>query len=295
MELKDVCKKYLAHEDSVRVVVCDVTEIVKNARSIHNLSNTATVALGRTVAMTCIMSSMLDEKGDRLTIQISGNGPIGSIITCGNSNLDIKGYVTNPEIELKNVDGKYNVSGAIGQGILTVIKDIGLKEPYIGKCNLVTSEIAEDFANYYMVSEQTPSVVSLGVNLDKEGNVLKAGGYFIQPLPDCQDNVIDILEKANLNIKSVTNIMMDLNDLGEVAKIITGDNNAKEIYSHIPRYLCDCSNQRIENAVLSIGYDEALKTLQDNNGIIEVKCNFCNKVYRFNKESIDSIFENKGK
>ena len=173
MENKDRCKKYLAHGNSVRVVNCDVTEMVKKSREIHNLSNTATVALGRTLAITTIMASMLDEKDDRLSIQISGDGPISNIITCGNGNLEIKGYVSNPEIELKNVNGKYNVAGAIGKGILTVIKDIGLKEPYIGKCNLVSSEIAEEFAYYYLKSEQTPSIVSLGVNLDKDGNYVK--------------------------------------------------------------------------------------------------------------------------
>ena len=290
MENKDICKKYLAHENSVRVVICNVTEMVKKSREIHNLSNTTTVALGRTLAMTTIMSSMLDEKDDRLSIQISGDGPISNIITCGNGNLEIKGYVSNPEIELKNVNGKYNVAGAIGKGILTVIKDIGLKEPYIGKCNLVSSEIAEDFAYYYLKSEQTPSIVSLGVNLDKDGNVLKAGGYFIQPLPDTDDKVIDILENANTGIKSVTSMMMDLENMLDVAKIITADEKVEEVYTNTPKLLCDCNDIRIKNAIISMGYDEAIDALKDNSGIIEVKCNFCNKKYQFNEEDIKKIF-----
>lgn len=290
MENKDICKKYLAHGNSVRVVICDVTEMVKKSREIHNLSNTATVALGRTLAMTTIMSSMLDEKDDRLSIQISGDGPISNIITCGNGNLEIKGYVSNPEIELKNVNGKYNVAGAIGKGILTVIKDIGLKEPYIGKCNLVSSEIAEDFAYYYLKSEQTPSIVSLGVNLDKDGKVLKAGGYFIQPLPDTDDKVIDILENANTGIKSVTSMMMDLENMLDVAKLITADEKIEEVYTSTPKLLCDCNDIRIKNAIISMGYDEAIGALKDNNGIIEVKCNFCNKKYQFKEEDIKKIF-----
>ena len=290
MQRKDICKKYLAHNDSVRIVVCDITEMVKDIRKIHNLSNTLTVALGRTLGITCIMSSMLDSKSDRLSIQISGDGPAGNIITCGNYDLEIKGYVTNPEVELKNVNGSYNVKGAIGKGILTVIKDIGLKEPYIGKCNLLSSEIAEDFAYYYLTSEQTPSVVNLGVNLDKDGNVLKAGGYFIQPLPDCEDKVITVLEEANKNIKSVTAMMLDLDNMEDVAKVITADENVKEIYEKEPTLECDCNDTRIKNAVLSMGYEEAKSALNDNNGKIEVKCNFCNKVYKFNEDDIVKLF-----
>lgn len=290
MENKDICKKYLAHNDSVRVVICDVTNMVKQIRDIHNLSNTATVAMGRTLAITSIMSSLLEEENSRLSIQISGDGPIGNIITCGNNELEIKGYVSNPQIELKNVNGKYNVAGAVGKGLLTVIKDIGLKEPYIGKCNLLTSEIAEDFAYYYLISEQTPSIVSLGVNLDKEGNVLKASGYFIQPLPDCGNEVIDILEKANVNIKSVTSMMLDLDNMLDVAKLVAADENVKEIYSKIPKLICDCSDTRIKNAIISMGYDETINALKENDGIVEVKCSFCNKSYKFNEKDIKELF-----
>lgn len=290
MENKDICKKYLAHGDSVRVVICDVTNMVKEIRNIHNLSNTSTVALGRTIAITSIMSSLLEEENSRLSIQISADGPIGNIITCGNNKLEIKGYVSNPEVELKNVDGKYNVAGVIGKGILTVIKDIGLKEPYIGKCNLLTSEIAEDFAYYYLTSEQIPSIVSLGVNLDKDGNILKASGYFIQPLPECSNEVIDILENANVNIKSVTSMMLDLDNMLDVAKLITSDENVKEIYSKTPKLICDCNDIRIKNAIISMGYDEAINVLNENNGVVEVKCNFCNKSYRFNKQDINELF-----
>ena len=291
MENKDICKKYLAHSDSVRVVICDVTNMVKQIRDIHNLSNTATVAMGRTLAITSIMSSLLEEANSRLSIQISGEGPIGNIITCGNNDLEIKGYVSNPTVELKNVNGKYNVAGVIGKGVLTVIKDIGLKEPYIGKCNLLTSEIAEDFAYYYLTSEQTPSIVSLGVNLDKDGNVLKASGYFIQPLPDCSNDIIDILEKANVNIKSVTGMMLDLDNMLDIAKLITSDENVKEIYSKFPKVICDRNDIRIKNAIISMGYGEAINALKENNGIVEVKCSFCNKSYKFDEKDINKLFE----
>lgn len=291
MENKDVCKKFLAYDNSVRIVICDITGMVKKARDTHNLSNTATVALGSTLAMTTVMSSMLDDKDNRLSIQISGDGSAGNIICCGNYDLNIKGYVSNPEIELKTVDGVYNVAEYIGEGILTVIKDIGLKEPYVGKCKIKTSKIAEDFAYYYLISEQKPSIVSLGVNLDKDGNVLKAGGYFIEPLPDCDSSVIDILENVNKNVKSVTNLMLDLDDIHEVAKFVSADEDVKEVYSKKPSLICDCNDLRIKNAIISMGYEEAIKALDENSGIIEVKCNFCNKVYRFNKDDIDRIFK----
>lgn len=290
MEKSDICKKFLAHNNKVRIVICDITKIVKEVRKIHNLSNTVTVALGSTLAMTVIMSSMLDEKDNRLSIQISGDGPAGNIITCGNGELKVKGYIANPEVELKNVDGRYNIPGLIGSGILTVTKDIGLKEPYIGKCKLLTSKIAEDFAYYYLVSEQTPSIVSLGVNLDKKGNVLKAGGYFIQPLPECDDNIIDSLENVNKNIKSVTNLMLDLNDTLEVAKFISDDKEVNEVYSNIPKLLCDCNDLRIKNAIMAMGYKEAMDTLKENDGVVELKCNFCNKTYKFYEADIKSIF-----
>lgn len=290
MKKNNVLKKYLAYNGQVLVIYVDATDLVKIARNTHNLSNVATAALGRTLVMTAIISSTLKEKTDKLTVNIRGDGYLGNIITCGNSDLKLKGYVTNPEVELPlNELGKLDVAKALGKGTLTVIQDIGLKEPYIGNSNLVTSEIAEDFAYYYATSCQKPCVISLGVNL-VDNEVSKACGYMIEPLPNCEEKVIDILETINSNISSVTNLSSDLGEELEIAKFITGDNNIEEILSATPSYECDCSKERIDKAIITLGKKEALETLENNNGNLEVACHFCNKKYNYSKEDIERLF-----
>lgn len=289
--MENILKKYLAYDGMVKVVLVNGTKMVSEARNIHNLSNVATAALGRTLIMTAIMSSKLKDKDNRITVQIKGDGPIGSIVTCGNSNLDIKGYVSVPDVELPLNDiGKLDVAKAVGKGYLNVIKDIGLKEPYIGYSNLVTSEIAEDFAYYFVTSEQTPCAVALGVNISKENKVDMAAGYIIEPLPDCSEDIIDIIESINMNISSVTGLMMDLDNMDDVAKTITGDNNIVCIEELNPSYKCDCSTSRIDKTIIALGKDEAFKILEENNNKIEVNCNFCNKTYKYNKEMVEKLF-----
>lgn len=289
--MENILKKYLAYDGMVKVVLVNGTKMVSEARNIHNLSNVTTAALGRTLIMTAIMSSKLKDKDNRITVQIKGDGPIGSIVTCGNSNLDIKGYVSVPDVELPLNDiGKLDVAKAVGKGYLNVIKDIGLKEPYIGYSKLVTSEIAEDFAYYFVTSEQTPCAVALGVNISKENKVDMAAGYIIEPLPDCSEDIIDIIESINMNISSVTGLMMDLDSIDDVAKTITGDNNIVCIEELNPSYKCDCSTSRIDKTIIALGKDEAFKILEENNNKIEVNCNFCNKTYKYNKEMVEKLF-----
>lgn len=289
--MENILKKYLAYDGMVKVVLVNGTKMVSEARNIHNLSNVTTAALGRTLIMTAIMSSKLKDKDNRITVQIKGDGPIGSIVTCGNSNLDIKGYVSVPDVELPLNDiGKLDVAKAVGKGYLNVIKDIGLKEPYIGYSNLVTSEIAEDFAYYFVTSEQTPCAVALGVNISKENKVDMAAGYIIEPLPDCSEDIIDIIESINMNISSVTGLIMDLDNMDDVAKTITGDNNIVCIEELNPSYKCDCSTSRIDKTIIALGKDEAFKILEENNNKIEVNCNFCNKTYKYNKEMVEKLF-----
>ncbi|MDO4282870.1 MAG: Hsp33 family molecular chaperone HslO [Clostridia bacterium] len=291
MQRKDILRRYLAHHESVRVIVIDGTNMVEKARDIHGLSNVATASLGRTMMISTIMSSMFKEASDKLTIQIKGDGPIGNIVVCGDNSLKMKGYVTNPNVELPlNSKGKLDVAGAVGKGDLTVIKDIGLKEPYIGNCELLSSEIAEDFAYFFASSEQTPSVVSLGVNIGKDNHVQKACGYIIQPLPDCDQKIIDLLESINLNIPSVSSLMTDIEQLDEVAKTITGDNQIEFLEEDYPIYQCDCSSERIEKTIIALGEDEAIKILEENHGILELTCNFCNKSYQYNKNQVQKLF-----
>lgn len=291
MQKKDILKKYLAHNGSVRVIVLDATKMVSKARQVHLLSNVATAALGRTLVMSTIMSSMFKEDSYRLTVQIRGDGPLGSIVVCGDKSLKIKGYVKNHDVELPlNDKGKLDVGAAIGKGTLTVIKDIGLKDPYIGNSELISSEIAEDFAYYFANSEQTPSVVFLGVNIEKNNKVQKACGYIIQPLPDADSKTIDLIENINLNISSVTSLMTDIEDMDEVARTITGDNNIEFLEEAYPVYKCDCSKKRIERTIVALGKKDAIDILNENNGVLELTCNFCNKVYQYDKEQVENIF-----
>ena len=292
MENNDILKKYLAYDRKVRVFVIDATNMVKEARKIHGLSNVATAALGRTMMITTIMSNMLKEKEHRITVQIKGEGPLKSIVVCGDNSLNMKGYVSNPNVEIPlNDKNKLDVKGAIGEGFLNVIKDIGLKDPYIGYSELVSGEIAEDFAYYFVTSEQTPCAVSLGVNICKENEVEKAFGYLIEPLPECDDNIIDILETINASIESVTNLAIDLQNIDDIAKTITGDNNIKCIEEKEPKYECDCSEKRIDRTIIALGKKEAVDAAKNNNNILEVCCNFCNKVYKYDIEKINGLFE----
>lgn len=288
-------KRYLAYNDSVRVVAIDATEMVQTLRDIHNLSNLATAALGRVAIVSAMIASTLKNNDDRLTVQIKADGPLGMIVVCADKNLNIKGYVSNPNVELPlNSDGKLDVSKGIGVGTLTVIKDIGLKEPYIGTCELLSGEIGDDFAYYFNVSEQTPSVVSVGVLIGKDGKVEKAGGYIIQPLPECEEKVIDKLESINIKLPSITSLMSEGSTIDDIAINSTGDSNIKTVYEDNAKVKCDCSIERIENTIIALGKEEALKIINEN-GKLELSCNFCNKKYSFNEEDILSLFKRKNK
>ena len=291
MNKKDCLKKYLAYHNSVRVIIFDATEMVEYAKKVHTLSNVATAALGRTLIVSTIMASMLKDEGAKLTVQVKGDGPLGKIVVCGDNSLKMKGYVMNGDIELPlNEKGKLDVAKAVGKGTLDVIKDIGLKDPYIGNSELVSSEIAEDFAYYFVTSEQTPSVVSLGVNIGTDHHVQKACGYIIQPLPECDDRVIDIIEAINLNIGSVSTLMMDISEIDDIAKTITGDNEIELMEESCPKYQCDCSSEKIQKTIIALGKKEALSILESNHGIIELTCNFCNHKYQYDKEELEKLF-----
>lgn len=283
-------KRYLAYNKSVRVMAIDSTEIVQELRDLHNLSNLATAALGRVVTVSAMIAATLKNDDDRITVQVKGEGPLGNIVVCADKNMNLKGCVTNPQVELElNSEGKINVGRGIGAGTLTVIKDIGLKEPYVGTCELLTGEIGDDFAYYFNVSEQTPSVVSVGVLIDERGNVLKAGGYIIQPLPDCEESVIDKLESINIKLPSMTSLMKEGRTIDDIVINATGDKDIETVFESKAELHCDCSLQRIQNTIIALGKEEALKIVKEN-GILEISCNFCNKKYSFNEEQILDLF-----
>ncbi|MEG0074124.1 MAG: Hsp33 family molecular chaperone HslO [Clostridia bacterium] len=286
-----ILKKYLTNNDQVVVYLIEATDMVSKVRDMHSLSNVATAALGRSMMATTMLAAMLKEKGQRITTSIKGDGPIGSIVVCANKELDVKGYVANPCVELPlNSVGKLDVAAAVGKGKLNIIKDIGMKEPFCGSCELFTSEIAEDYAYYFYTSEQTPSVVSLGVLIDEHNTVIKAGGYIIQPLPGCDEDTIIKIEEINKQIQSVTYLMLDLEDLNDVVKTITVDNNAREIDSKVPNLNCDCSKERIDKVIVALGKKEAIEHVKEHDGI-EVSCHFCNKVYKYNEQEVEKLFK----
>lgn len=292
MRQKDILRKYLCHNGQVRVFVIDATNMISDLRDLHNMSNVVTAAVGRTLIVSTMMASKLKNNTDRITVQIKGEGPLGNIVVCGDNSLQMKAYATNPQVEVpKKENGKLDVSSVVGKGYLNIVKDIGLKDPYVGVCELVSSEIAEDFAYYFATSEQTPSAVFLGVNFSKENTVQKAAGYIIEPLPDASEEVITILESINSNIDSVTNLMLDLGNIDDVVKTITGDNNVECIEEKIPVLKCDCDIKRIEKTIITLGKNEVEKILKENNNKIEISCHFCNKVYNLSKADVEKLFD----
>ena len=224
--MKDKIIKFLAHEGRVSVICANTTQMVEEARKIHDMSPVVTAAFGRLLTITSIMATEMKGSKDKLTVQLKGNGPIGVMIATANHKPIVKGYATNPVVELPlNEDGKLDVSGAVGyEGYINVVKDIGLKDPYIGISPLVSGEIAEDFANYFVNSEQRNSAVALGVLVDKNG-VRASGGYLINPMPDATEEDISIVEQSIFKAGAMSKMLDQNLTLEEIAKKITGDEN----------------------------------------------------------------------
>ena len=288
--MADKIKKFLAYNGKISVICADTTEMVEEARKIHDMSPVVTAAFGRVLTMTAIMATEMKGSKDKLTVQIKGSGEIGSIVVTANNYPILKGYAVNPKVEIPlNEFGKLDVSGAIGnQGYINVIKDIGLKKPYIGISPLVSGEIAEDFANYFVNSEQRNSAVALGVLVDKDG-VRASGGYLINPMPDATEEEISKIEQAIFKAGAMSKMLDQQLTLEQIAIKITGDENIKTIEENIvPKFKCDCSKEHMSNALISIGKDE-LTDIIEKEGKAEIICQFCNKKYNFTKEELEKI------
>lgn len=286
----DKLKKFMAHVDMVKISCVETTELVEEARKIHQTNPTPTAALGRTLTMAVLMGTMMKNETDKLTIQILGDGPAGQILAVCNKNGEVKGCIANPMAEAPlKPNGKLNVSAIIGKGQLNVIKDIGLKEPYVGNVPLQTGEIAEDFAYYYAMSEQTASAVALGVLVEKDGSVKKAGGYVLQIMPDTPDEIISLIEQRLKESKSITQMLEEGMTLEEIAKYISNDLATYEVEELHPKYKCDCSRERMEKALISIGKKDIMELAEDEE--TELTCQFCNKKYKFSKEEILNLIK----
>ena len=289
--MSDYIIRATAAEGQIRAFAAITRELTEFARQAHNTSPVATAALGRLLTAGTMMGVMMKGADDILTIKIEGDGPIGGLTVTADSKGDVKGYAYNPEVMLPpNEKGKLDVGGALGIGVLSVIKDIGLKEPYVGRAILVTSEIAEDLTYYFATSEQTPSSVALGVLMNKDNTVRQAGGFILQLLPGASEEVISTLENRLKEITSITSLLDAGNTPEMILEHILGDFDL-EILDKIPtQFACNCSRERIEKALISIGKKE-LQEMIDEGKTIEMNCHFCNKNYPVTVEELKGLLE----
>ena len=294
--MEDKIIKFLAYDGKISVTCISSTQMVEEARKIHDLSPLATAVVGRILTITALIGAEMKNETDNLTIQVKGNGPIGKIVAVSDNTPHVKICVTDSHVDLPlNEFDKLDVGGAVGnEGFINVIKDIGLKKPYIGISPLMSGEIAEDFANYFQTSEQKQTAVALGVLVDKNG-VRSSGGYIITPMPDAKEEEISKVEKAIFEAGAISKMLDNNLTLEEIAKKVTGDKKVRKIdASKQPPYKCECSKKRFSNGLMTLG-KEQLKELITEDEKAEIKCQFCNKIYNFNKEELEEILERIGK
>lgn len=292
--MKDRLIDCLAYDGKVSIKCISSTDMVEEARKLHDLSPTASAALGRLLTITSIMGYETKEEKGSITNQIKGDGPLGMLTAVGESNGNVKGYVANPKLDLplNENNGKLDVGTAVGKnGMLYIIKDLGIGKPYVGMTPIVSGEIAEDFTNYFATSEQTPSVIALGVLVDKNG-IKSAGGYKLSLMPDATDEIISKIEEQVGKIDPVSKMLDEQKTLEEIAKEVTGDNNLKVLAEINPEYKCNCSREKCEKGLIAIGKEELQKII-DEEEKIEIACNFCDKKYEFTREDMKKLLNNK--
>ena len=291
--MKDKIVKCLAYNGRISIICANTTNLVEEARRVHDLSPVVTAAFGRMLTITSIMGLSMKNKTDKLTIQIKGNGEIGKMLVVADNMPNVKGYVENPYVDLPlNEFGKLDVGGAVGNsGYINVIKDIGLKEPYIGMSDLVSGEIGDDFANYFVNSEQTKSAVGVGVLVNSKG-VKQAGGYIITAMPDATQEDIFNLEQAIFKAGAISKMLDENLSLIEIVRKVTGDKNAKVLKEDInPKYECDCSKEKFETSLATIGKKDLEEILAIDKKA-EVVCHFCNSKYGYNEKDLEEILKN---
>ena len=287
--MNDYIIRATAANDQIRAFATVTTEMVETAREHHNTSPVATAALGRLLTAGAMMGSMMKGEKDVLTLQIKAGGPLQGITVTADSQGNVKGYVGNPDVCIPaNSKGKLDVAGAVGPGFLTVIKDMGLKEPYSGQVMLQTCEIAEDLTYYFATSEQVPSAVGLGVLMNKNNTVRQAGGFIVQLMPFAEEEVISRLEQNVQKINSVTNLLEEGHTPESLLeKVLEGfDMQINEKMD--TRFHCNCSKERVAKALISIGRKELNEMIQEGKPI-EMNCHFCNTNYNFTVEELKEI------
>lgn len=288
--MKDYLIRGIDKLGRLRIFVASTTNLVEEAREMHGTSPTATAALGRSLTAASMMGIMMKNDNDTLTLKINGGGPIGNILIVAKNKGKVKGYVDHPEADVPpKSKGKLDVGRLVGrEGMMTTIMDLGLKEPYIGQANLISGEIAEDLANFYVLSEQQPSAVSLGVLVNKDRTVLAAGGYIIQLLPGILDEDISKIENALAKVEPVSTLIAKGLSPEEIMNEILGDFDMQVLDKVDLKFQCDCSREKIENVIISLGKKEIGDIIEED-GKAEVVCQYCNKKYLFNKEDLNKI------
>ena len=287
--MQDYIIRATAADDSIRAFAATTRQMVEDARCAHDTTPVCTAALGRLLTGGVMFGSMLKEDKALVTLQIRSDGPAGGITVTADSHFHAKGYVNNPHVQIPlKPNGKLDVSGAIGSGTLTVIRDIGLKEPYVGTIQMPSGEIAEDLTLYFAESEQIPSAVGLGVLVDRDWSVKQAGGFLLQLMPGARDEVIDALEKRIAKVSSVTD-MLEKGMLPEdILESLIGSFGLQISEKHKVSFACNCSKERIERALISIGPKDVQEMIEEGRPV-EVGCQFCGKQYRFDVEDLKRI------
>ena len=289
--MSDYIVRATAGDGSIRAFAATTKELVQKAREIHHTSPVASAALGRLLTAAAMMGSMLKGEKDLVTLQIRGDGPLQGLVVSGDCHGQVKGYVFNPNVELPDkYPGKLNVGGAVGAGYLDVIKDIGMREPYAGRIELVTGEIAEDLTYYFAQSEQTPSAVGLGVLVETDTSIRRAGGFMIQLLPGADEGMVSQLEEKLGNVPHVTNLLDAGKTPEEILEFLLGDMGLR-ILDRLPAaFTCNCDRQRVEKALISIGREELEKIIEED-GKANLHCHFCAKEYDFTKSDLLRLLE----
>ena len=287
--MNDYIIRATAANDQIRAFAAVTTEMVETAREHHNTSPVATAALGRLLTAGAMMGSMMKGEKDVLTLQIKAGGPLQGITVTADSQGNVKGYVGNPDVCIPaNSKGKLDVAGAVGPGFLTVIKDMGLKEPYSGQVMLQTCEIAEDLTYYFATSEQVPSAVALGVLMNKNNTVRQAGGFIVQLMPFAEEDVISKLEQNVQKINSVTNLLEEGHTPESLLEKVLEGFDVQINEKMDTRFCCNCSKERVAKALISIGRKELNEMIQEGKPI-EMNCHFCNTNYNFTVEELKEI------
>lgn len=289
--MTDKLIKALAIDNEIRVYVLNATNMVSEAQMRHDSWNTATAALGRAMVGTTLLGATL-KGSDKLTVRIEGNGPIGHIVVDSNAQGETKGYIHNPKVSLElNGSGKLDVRGAVGtEGMLTVSKDLGMKEPFVGQVPLVSGELGEDFTYYMANSEQVPSAIGVSVLVNSDESVKAAGGFMIQVLPGATDETIDRVEETIAQLPLVSSLLESGETPEQILNRIVGEANSNILEEMSVSFTCDCSKDRFGDAIVTLGADEIQEMIDEDHGA-EAVCHFCRTQYEFSEEELEELKE----